>query len=135
MADALFPVALVGGVPVVTAAEEIDITNAGGLRAALGESAARGSGTSVVDLTRTLFCDTAGLHALAAARKRARAAGGDLLLVKPGAAVLRILAITGLDQVFASFTSLDEARAQVSGAVGGTARPGVLPDDDDGEES
>jgi anti-sigma B factor antagonist len=135
MAEALFPVALVGGVPVVTAAEEIDITNADDLRAALGESAAHGPATLVVDLTRTLFCDTAGLHTLVAARKRARAVGGDLILVKPGAAVLRILAITGLDQVFASFTSLDEALAQVSGAVGGTARPGVLPGDDRGEES
>ena len=30
-----FPVELVGGVPVVTAPEEIDITNAAGLRAGL----------------------------------------------------------------------------------------------------
>ena len=38
----------------------------------------------MVDLTRTQFCDTSGLHALVGARKRARAEGGDLLLVTVG---------------------------------------------------
>jgi hypothetical protein len=37
------------------------------------------------------------------------------LVVMPGAAVLRIFAITGLDQVFPSFASLEEALAQVPG--------------------
>jgi anti-sigma B factor antagonist len=115
MPDARFPVEMVNGVPVVAAPEEIDITNADELRAALLESAARGPGSFVVDLTRTQFCDTSGLHALVGAHKRARAEGGDLLLVTAGAAVLRIFAITGLDQVFPSFTSLEEALAQIPG--------------------
>jgi anti-anti-sigma regulatory factor len=50
------------------------------------------------------------------ARKRARAEGGDMLLAAPGAVVLRILAITGLDQVFVSFASLEEALAQLPAA-------------------
>ena len=69
-------------------------------------------GAFVVDLTRTQFCDTSGLHALVGAHKRARA-GGDMLLVAPGAGVLRIFAITGLDQVFPSYASLEEALAQI----------------------
>jgi anti-sigma B factor antagonist len=109
MPDARFPVEMVNGVPVVAAPEEIDITNADELRAALLESAARGPGSFVVDLTRTQFCDTSGLHALVGVHKRARAEGGDLLLATGGAAVLRIFAITGLDQVFPCFTSLEEA--------------------------
>ena len=113
MPDIRFLVEMVKGVPVVAAPEEIDITNAGELRRALLESAAYGSGTFVVDLTRTQFCDTSGLHALVGARKRARAEGGDLLLVTPGAGVPRIFAITGLDQVFSSFTTLEEALAQI----------------------
>ncbi len=119
MPDTGFPVDVVRGVPVVSAPEEIDITNASGLRAALAESAAHGTATSVVDLTRTQFCDTAGLHALVSARKQALAQGGDLLLVMTGPAVLRIFEITRLDQVFRHFTSLDEALAQVPGAASG----------------
>jgi anti-sigma B factor antagonist len=131
MPDARFPVEVVRGVPVVAAPEEIDITNADVLRTALLESAAYGPGTFVVDLTRTQFCDTAGLHALVAARKRAQAEGGDVLLVRPGAAVLRIFAITGLDQVFRSFTSLEEALAQIPGAADGRPGPGEPPDHGD----
>ncbi len=112
MLDARFPVEVVGGVPVVAAPEEIDITNADGLRSALLQAAASGHGTFVVDMTRTRFCDTSGLHALVAAHKRARAESRELLLVIPSTAVLRILAITGIDRVIPNFTSLDEALAQ-----------------------
>jgi anti-sigma B factor antagonist len=111
MPDVRFPVDVIGGVPVVTAPEEVDITNANGLRAALLEAAVLGSGTIVVDLTGTLFCDSAGLHALTIAHKRAVAEGGQLSLALGGPAVLRIFAITALDRVIACFTSLDEALA------------------------
>jgi hypothetical protein len=60
MPEASFPVQVVGGVPVVTAPEEIDITNAAGLRAALLEAAAHGSGTLVVDMTQTQFATRPG---------------------------------------------------------------------------
>jgi anti-sigma B factor antagonist len=129
MPDAIFPVKMARGVPVVSAPEEIDITNADGLRAALLESAERAPGVSVVDLTRTQFCDTAGLHALVSARKRAHAGGGQVVLVRPGAAVQRILAITGLDRVFPVFMSLEEALAQVPGPAGGRPGPDVPPDE------
>jgi anti-sigma B factor antagonist len=111
MPDARFPVEMVRGVPVVVAPEEIDITNAAGLRAALLEAATLGPGTLVVDMTRTLFCDTAGLHALVGAHKRAQAKGCRVLLAITGTA-LRIFAITGLDRVIPHFTSLEEALAQ-----------------------
>jgi hypothetical protein len=41
--------------------EEVDITNAGALRAALLRAGAQGRKTYVVDMTRTRFCDSAGL--------------------------------------------------------------------------
>lgn len=43
-------------------------------RSALLEAAAHGQGRFVVDMTRTHFCDTAGLHGLVAAHKRTRTA-------------------------------------------------------------
>ena len=112
MLGARFPVEVAGGVPVVTAPEEIDITNADALRSALLEVAAHG--TLVADMTRTRFCDSSGLHALLAAHKRAQAQGGELLLVTPSAAVLRVLAITCIDRMIPNFTSLEEALAQTS---------------------
>jgi anti-sigma B factor antagonist len=114
MQDGRFPFEMVDGVPVVAAPEEIDITNAPELRSALLEAAAHGHGTLVADLSRTQFCDSSGLHTLLAAHKRATAAGGDMLLVIPGNAVLRVFTITGVDRIIPNFTSLEEALAQTS---------------------
>ena len=114
MRDGRFPVKLVSGVPVVAAPEEIDITSAQDLRAALLEAAADGHGTLVADMTQTRFCDSSGIHALLAAHKRAQAEGGELRLVIPGTAVLRILALTGIDRMIPNFTSLDDALAHTS---------------------
>jgi anti-sigma B factor antagonist len=106
-----FPVETVSGVPVVSAPAEIDVTNVAGLRAALGHAAGNGHGTLVVDLTRTQFCDSAGMHALVDAHKRAWAEGGQVLLAVSGAAVPRILEITGIDRVLPRFDSVAEALA------------------------
>jgi stage II sporulation protein AA (anti-sigma F factor antagonist) len=107
-----FPVELVQGVPVVRGPEEIDITNADGLRAALRAAAGLELGAAghfVVDLTSTRFCDSAGVQALVQAHKQARAEGGQVLLAVSGEAVPRIFSLTGVDQAIPSFTSLDEA--------------------------
>ena len=114
MHDGGFPIEVVSGVPVVTAPEEIDITNAPHLRSALVDAAAHGHGTLVVDMTRTQFCDSSGLHTLLAAYRRAQAEGGELLLVIPASPVLRIFAVTGIDRMIPNFTSLDQALAHTS---------------------
>jgi anti-sigma B factor antagonist len=114
MPDDSFPVKVAGGVLVVAAPEEIDITNAEALRSALLAAAADGPGTLVVDMTRTRFCDSSGLHALIAAHKRAGAEGREVLLVIPSAAVLRVFALIGMDMVIPNFTSLAEALAQTA---------------------
>ena len=114
MQDSRFPLEVVNGVPVVAAPEEIDITNAPELRAALLEAAAHGHGTFVANLTRTQFCDSSGLHTLLAAHKRAQADGGEMLLVISSTAVLRVFAITSIDRIIPNFTSLEEALAQTS---------------------
>jgi anti-anti-sigma factor len=66
MPDARFPVETIGGVPVVRAPGEIGITNAGCFREALLAAAGRKAAITVIDLTRTQFCDSAGPHALVA---------------------------------------------------------------------
>jgi anti-sigma B factor antagonist len=126
MAEASFPVQVVGGVPVVTVPEEIDITNAAGLRAALLEAAAHGSRTLVADMTQTQFCDSAGLNVLVRAHKRARADGGELLLVICTAAVLRIFAVTGIGHLIPNFPNLQQALAPAPAVPDFTSPPGAL---------
>ena len=115
------PVEVVSGVPVVAAPEEIDMISAPELRSALLEAAAHGHGTLVVDMTRTQFCDSSGVHTLLAAHERAQAEGGELLLVISATVVLRISGITGLDRIVRSFPSLDEALAQTSADADGSS--------------
>jgi anti-sigma B factor antagonist len=110
MPEIRYPIKMVRGVPVVTAPEEIDGTNAGRLRAALLRSAGRGHATLVADLSATEFCDTTGLYVLVRAHKRAEAEGGELRLVIPqAAAVLRVFTVTGVDGVIPICASLEEA--------------------------
>ena len=127
MHDGRFLFEVVSGVPVVTAPEEIDITNAPDLRSALVDAAAHGHGILVVDMTRTQFCDSSGLHTLLAAHRRAQAKGGELVLVISASPVLRIFAVTGIDRMIPSFTSMDQALAQTSagGSNGGRRADGA----------
>ena len=108
MTEPSFPVQVIRGVPVVTAPQEIDITNAGELRAALLRAAASTRADLVVDMTRTRFCDSAGLHALLGAHKRARSEGRQVRLVITGAQVRRILALTAVDRLIPVCTSLGQ---------------------------
>ena len=117
-----YRVQMAGGVPVVTAPAEIDMTTAGQLRAILLQWHTRGHVTVVVDMTGTQFCDSAGLRELVRAHKRARAEGGELRLVLPvGGAVRRVFTVTGLDRLIPHFTVLEQALAQVP-ANGGRSR-------------
>ena len=115
------PVEVVSGVPVGAAPEEIDMISAPELRSALLEAAAHGHGTLVVDMTRTQFCDSSGVHTLLAAHECAQAEGGELLLVISATVVLRISGIIGFDRIVRSFPSLDEALAQTSADADGSS--------------
>ena len=126
MPEASFPVEVVSGVPVVTAPEEIDITNAAGLRVALLEAAAHQSRTLVVNMAQTQFCDSSGLNVLVRAHKRARADGSELLLVICAAAVLRIFAVTGIDHLIPTFPDLEQALTQTPPGPDSPRPPGAL---------
>jgi anti-sigma B factor antagonist len=114
---------MAGGIPVVTAPAEIDITSADQLREVLLDTAARGHATVVVDLTLTRFCDCCGLHTLLQMHKLARADGGELRLVTPADGLVpRILALTCLDRLIPCFASLEEALAQAPAAANRASR-------------
>ena len=68
------------GIPVVTVSGEIDMSNAGRFRDALGLAAAAVDGGSfVVDLTGVEYLDSAGVHALFAHASRIRLIASPLL--------------------------------------------------------
>ncbi|WP_347057442.1 STAS domain-containing protein [Blastococcus sp. HT6-30] len=82
--------------PRLTAAGEIDCTSAPQVRAVLDQLVDAAPREVVVDLTAVTFLDSAGLCALAAAHRRALAAGGRLRVLAATRAVIRPLQITGL---------------------------------------
>jgi anti-sigma B factor antagonist len=116
---------MINGVPVVAMPAEIDITTTDQLRGVLLDAAIRGYATVVVDMSRTRFCDSSGLHVLLRAHQRAVAEGGELRLVLPrDGPVPRIVTLMCLDQLIPSFASLAEALARTPD---GARSPGPRP--------
>ena len=94
---------------VVTVRGEVDLATAPALADALA-GIAPGDGPAVVDLTDVGFLDSSGLSVLLQARERL-SAGAGLRLVVTRPALQRVLAVTGLDEVFVVAPTVDEALA------------------------
>jgi anti-sigma B factor antagonist len=87
---------------------ELDVLEAASVAAALVAVVARAP-EIIVDLAGLEFIDSSGAAALVLARKEARRAGGDLLLVAPQEQVLQFLNITGLIDAFPVLASAEQA--------------------------
>jgi anti-sigma B factor antagonist len=111
-----------GGHAVVALRGELDIADAAQAAAVLAAVGARGSRV-IVDLAGLRFIDASGLAALVRGRKRARRAGGELLLAAPRHQVLRVLTVTGLTSVFAVHASVQEAATSAGGSRPAARRP------------
>jgi anti-sigma B factor antagonist len=96
------------GQAVVGLGGELDVNDAAGVTLALAGVAASHPDI-IIDLTGLEFVDCCGLWALTRAREQASRAGGGLLLAAPQQLVLRILALTGLADVFSVHGSVDQA--------------------------
>ena len=97
-----------GGYAVVALHGELDVTGAASVIAAL-TAAAAGNPRIIVDLAALEYIDCYSLGALGRVRAQARQAGGDLLLAAPCGPVRRILALTGLIDVFSVHASVEDA--------------------------
>jgi anti-anti-sigma factor len=98
---------------VVALAGDLDAASAPAAVAAIQEGIGPGRRV-IVDLGAVQFAACHALGALAVTAKRARRAGGGVLLAAPQAAVLRVLELTGLAGVLCVYGSVDAA----AGAVG-----------------
>lgn len=89
----------VGRRGVLAVAGEVDIQTAAELQTAI-EAAGNRALELWVELSDTTFMDSSGLHALVQSRAHLAQAGRRLVLICPQGPVLRVLALTGLDQLF-----------------------------------
>jgi anti-anti-sigma factor len=78
----------------------LDSAAAPALREQLIDVLHRGTGVLVLDLSRVLSCDTAGLAVLIGTQRRARLLGATICLLAPSPAVAKVLRSTGLDRSF-----------------------------------
>ncbi|MGI8448578.1 MAG: SpoIIE family protein phosphatase [Streptosporangiaceae bacterium] len=103
---------------VVTMPEEIDVTNAPGVAAALAAVSGQSPEVITADLTATSFCDSAGIEALARASQLAATHGAELRLALGDSPVARILQLTGLDGVMPLYRDVGHSLATAPGAAG-----------------
>lgn len=103
----------IGGTLVVAIGGEVDLDTAPELHAAVTAAVGRTAGDPcVVDLTAVTFLGSAGLTALLDAARLSTARGGALrIVVDSNRPVIRPMVVTGLDQVFTLYHSVDEALA------------------------
>jgi anti-sigma B factor antagonist len=106
------------GFAVVALAGELNAAGADAAAAAI-QAGIRPGQRVIVDLGALEFAACHALGALALAAKRARRAGGAVLLAAPQAAVLRVLELTGLAGMFCVYTSV---AAAASGSGCGSLR-------------
>lgn len=103
------PVLWVGRTAVVALPAEIDISNADQIREDLLSLLNRGAVRLVADLSQTIFCDSAGVGALARTLRRAEASQSEMRLVVATAPVQRVLTLTGVDRVLDIYPSVTAA--------------------------
>jgi anti-sigma B factor antagonist len=92
---------------VVEAAGEVDLVSAPELRRVLSEGVDQGP--VVLDAANVGSCDCAGLYCLFEAHQAASERGTCLRLSAPSAAVLRMLEVAGVLELFEIFADLESA--------------------------
>jgi anti-sigma B factor antagonist len=111
-----YPVLWIGRTAVVSLPAEIDITNADQVREDLLSVLNQGAALLIADLSRTTFCDSAGMSALARGFRRAEASQSDMRLVVTTLAVQRVLALTGIDRLLDIYPSVAASLAPSPGS-------------------
>ncbi|MFF6995358.1 STAS domain-containing protein [Streptomyces sp. NPDC008313] len=97
--------------PVLELAGDLDHATAPQVRDCLERLDLRGGQQLIVDLSGLTFCDSSGITVLIAARNRALGAGGGIALAAVPDRVLRMFRMVGLEQVFATHPTAQEAAA------------------------
>jgi anti-sigma B factor antagonist len=118
----------VGPHAVVTMPAEMDAVNAGESRQELLSAVSLGAAVVVIDMSETMFCDSAGVQAIIAAYQQAATTGTKLRLA--ATEVLRILTVVGVGQLIPIYPTLESALA-AHPAQAGPPDPGETTTSDD----
>lgn len=104
-----FPVRWSGDTAVVGFPAEVDLTVADAAREAMLAVLSQGAVLLVIDMTRTTFCDSAGITAIVRAARRASAGSAVLRVATASQAVLRVLSLVGIDRLIDVHPTVAEA--------------------------
>jgi len=104
------------GTEVLDLVGEIDVYTAPQFKEAVNIILDSGQKHLIVNMAEVTYMDSSGFGALLSATKRLRPQGGTVNLVQCNSAINRILHITRLNTVFATYASVDEAVASVKTA-------------------
>lgn len=107
----------------VTVAGEVDLETASQLGDCALAALRDDSPHLVIDLAQVSFMDSTGLKVLLAVQRRAELAQGSLCVVGSGRSVRKIFALTGLDQTFTLYDSLDDVPVAPAAPVNDGAAP------------
>jgi anti-sigma B factor antagonist len=102
---------------VVAFSGELDLSTAPVLREELLQALCVPASDIVVDLREVVFMDSTGLGLLIGAHRRAQAAGASVRVVCTQPDLLRVLRVSGLDQVLTVDTSIGDAVAAMGQRV------------------
>jgi anti-sigma B factor antagonist len=97
------------GCALVAVDGELDLSTAEQLEEALGPAIDDATGPIVLDLAALRFCDSAGLAVFVRTHNQLSGEGRRLVLAGANGPVLRVLEISGLNQVIATATNPDDA--------------------------
>lgn len=99
---------------------DLDIATTPALRERLLSVFSPGVRLLIIDLSGVSFCDVSALAALIGMQRRARGEGITVRLAAPRPQMAKLLGVTGLDQCFTIFATLDGAllRSAESRAAG-----------------
>jgi anti-anti-sigma factor len=89
----------------------LDVAAAPALRERLIDVLHRGTSLLILDLSRVLSCDAAGLAVLIGTQRRARLLGSIVRLAAPSLPVVKLLRSTGLERNFTIYPDLSGALA------------------------
>ncbi|GIH22850.1 anti-sigma factor antagonist [Acrocarpospora phusangensis] len=96
---------------VISAAGELDATNTAELTLYIAAEHPDAARPLVLDLATLTFIDSSGLRILMDAHQRSRRHGSSLHLAAPHERVIRLLELTGLDQLLSTHPTLEQALA------------------------
>lgn len=99
----------INGTRILDVAGEIDVYTAPQFKDAVNNILNAGQKHLIVNMAAVTYMDSSGFGTLLSATKRLRPQGGTVNLVKCNSAIDRILRITRLNTVFATFDSVDQA--------------------------